>query len=153
MDLIWRLIGRCQGYIKYCMVGAVGFLIHLLVLWFVTDIIHISYIVSASIAIVVAALNNYILNYKWTFKDRKNQIDNKVIGYFKYLLSRGLTEGLYLVLLIVCVDIIGWYYLTSAIAVQFSTAILGYLIAVKWIWRRRTKKRGNPVRVGLTEDA
>jgi putative flippase GtrA len=134
------------------MVGAVGFGVHLLVLWFMTDIVHFWYIGSATVAIIVAALNNYILNYHWTFKDRKSHINNVFIGYFKYLLSRGFTEGLYLVLLYVCVDIIGWHYLISAIAVQFATAIVGYLVAVKWIWKRQAKKRTKTAVAGSVED-
>lgn len=137
VDIVWRMIGRIRGYIQYSLVGFVGFGVHLLILWLLTDIVGLWYLLSATIAIVVAALNNYTLNYLWTFKDRKEYIDNKVIGYFKYLLSRGFTEGLYLGLLYLMTDIAGVHYITSSIIVQFATAIVGYLIAVKWIWRRK----------------
>ncbi|GAG00943.1 unnamed protein product, partial [marine sediment metagenome] len=92
---------------------------------------------SAVIAIIVAAVNNYVLNYHWTFKDKKANITNIYTGYFKYLLSRGFTEGLYLVLLYLMTDIVGWHYMVSAVVVQVVTAIVGYLIAIKWIWRQR----------------
>ena len=137
IDLLWRLVAKSQGFIKYGLVGSVGFVIHLLVLWLLTDYGHLWYMVSATIAIIVAALNNYILNYLWTFKDKKGNIDNKVVGYFKYLLSRGFTEGLYLGLLFIMVDIGGFHYLSSAVLVQVATAIVGYVIAIKWIWGRR----------------
>lgn len=141
VELIWRLVGRLSGFIKYGLVGSVGFGIHLLVLWLLTEYAHLWYMASATIAIVVAALNNYILNYLWTFSDRKANIENKVIGYFQYLLSRGFTEGLYLGLLYVMTDIVGWHYLVSAIVVQVLTAVVGYVIAVRWIWRRRKKSK------------
>lgn len=124
-----------MSFIKYGLVGSVGFAIHLLVLWLLTEQVHLWYMISATIAIVVAALNNYILNYLWTFKDRKASINNKVVGYFKYLLSRGFTEGLYLVLLYVMTDLAGVHYMLSAVVVQMLTAVLGYVIAVKWIWK------------------
>ncbi len=141
IELLWRLISKLQGFIKYGLVGSVGFVIHLLVLWLLTDYGHLWYMVSATIAIIVAALNNYILNYLWTFKDKKGNINNKVLGYFKYLLSRGFTEGLYLGLLFIMVDIGGFHYLTSAVLVQVATAVVGYVIAVKWIWSKRKKRR------------
>ena len=52
-------------------------------------------------------------------------------------LMRGFTEGLYLALLYLMVDIVGFHYLVSAVLVQVVTAVVGYMIAVKWIWRRR----------------
>lgn len=139
IDLIWRLIGKFSGFIKYGLVGSVGFAIHLMVLWLLTDYVHLWYMLSATIAIVVASLNNYILNYHWTFKDKKANINNQFTGYFKYLLSRGFTEGLYLVLLYLMADIVGVYYMASAILVQIVTAAVGYYIALKWIWRKRKK--------------
>ena len=140
VDFIWRLVGKLSGFIKYGLVGSVGFGVHLLVLWLLTDYGHLWYMASATIAIIVAALNNYILNYLWTFKDKKANISNKVVGYFQYLLSRGFTEGLYLALLYLMTDIVGFHYLTSAVLVQVATAVVGYVIAVKWIWRRRKSK-------------
>lgn len=137
MDWFWRLIGKSIGFIKYGMVGAVGFGIHLLALWILTDKIGFHYIGSAAIAIIIAALNNYILNYFWTFKNKKNNIKNVYLGYFQYLLSRGFTEGIYLGLLYLMTDIVGVHYMMSAVVVQVATAIIGYIIAVKWIWRKR----------------
>jgi len=136
IELCWKLFNKISGYIKYSLVGAVGFGIHLLVLWLLTDYAQLWYMASAVIAIIVAALNNYTLNYLWTFKDKKSHINNKIAGYFKYLLSRGFTEGLYLGLLYIMTDIAGYHYITSAIVVQMATAVIGYLIAVKWIWRK-----------------
>src|SRR3972149_4385289 len=119
------------GYIKYGIVGSVGLVIHLMVLWLLTEYVHFWYMASATIAIIVAALNNYILNYLWTVKVRKSYISNKWLGYFKYLLSRGFTEGLYLGLLYAMTDIMGFHYMLSAITIQIVTAVLGYVIAVK----------------------
>jgi len=126
---VWKF----RGYLKYSLVGVLGLGIHLLTLWLFTQYAHLWYIFSALIAIVVASLSNYILNYLWTFSDRKA---NKIMGYFKYLLSRLLVDGTYLGFLYLMTDYVGTYYLVSATIVQIVTAVLGYVIAVKWIWRR-----------------
>jgi putative flippase GtrA len=133
IGLLWKI----RSYLKYSIVGAIGFGVHMVTLWFLTDKIHLWYLVSAVIAIIVAALNNYILNYYWTFSDKKYLIPNQFAGYFKYLLSRGFTEGLYLLLLFVAVGLLGLYYLASAMVIQIITAIIGYFVAVRWIWREK----------------
>lgn len=143
VELLWGLISKLQGFIKYGLVGSVGFVVHLLVLWLLTEQFYIWYMASATVAIVVAALNNYILNYLWTFKDKKSHINNVFAGYFKYLLSRGFTEGLYLGLLFIMVDVGGYHYLTSAVVVQVLTAVVGYVIAIRWIWKKKRVKAKN----------
>ena len=141
------LLWKWRSYLKYSVVGAVGFGVHMFTLWIFTDKVHLWYLASAVLAIVIAALNNYILNYYWTFSDRKNLINNRFIGYFKYLISRGFTEGIYLLLLFLAVDLLKFHYLTSAMIIQVGTAVLGYFVAVKWIW----KKKGETVKE-LTEE-
>lgn len=125
-----------RGYLKYSVVGAIGFGVHMGTLWLFTEKVALWYLLSAILAIIISALNNYILNYYWTFRDNKKAINNKILGYFKYLISRGFTEGLYLLLLYLAVDIMSLHYLTSAMIIQIVTAILGYFIAVKWIWKK-----------------
>jgi dolichol-phosphate mannosyltransferase len=142
MELIWKLISKLKGFIKYGAVGTIGFGVHLLVLWVLTDYAQLWYILSAIIAVIIAAINNYILNYVWTFSDKKKNINNKVIGYFKYLLGRGFTEGLYLGLLYLMTDIANIHYMTSAVLVQILTAIVGYYIAIKWIWAKAKHNNG-----------
>lgn len=133
LAILWNI----RGYLKYSIVGMVGLGVHMATLWLLTEKLSLWYLLSATIAIIVAALNNYILNYYWTFSDRKSLITNQFTGYFKYLLSRGFTEGLYLLLLFIAVDIIGLYYMMSAMIIQLVTAIIGYFVATKWIWRKK----------------
>lgn len=136
IDLIYGLIKN--RFVKYGISGSIGLVVHMLVLWLLTDIAHCWYILSAIVAIIVAALNNYILNHYWTFSDRKQSVGNMFVGYFKYLLSRGFTEGLYLILLYLAVDIVGLHYLSSAAIIQILTAVLGYVIVSRWIWRKHS---------------
>ena len=70
IDMIWLIITKWGSFIKYGLVGSVGFIIHLIALWLLTEQVHLWYMVSAVIAIIVAAFNNYILNYLWTFKEK-----------------------------------------------------------------------------------
>ena len=140
IDVIWQIVSKYWEFIKYGLVGSVGFIIHISVVWYLKEIVDLWVMYSIAIAIVIAALNNYILNYRWTFSDKKKNIGNKVIGYFKYLLSRAFTEGLYFILAYIAIEKLGYHYMASIIILQVATAILGYLIALKWIWRDRKEK-------------
>ncbi len=123
------------GFIKYSIVGTFGAAINFSTLWVLTDKFHLWYLLSAIIGIILASISNFVFNYLWAFRGKKGNFNNKIVGYFKYLLSRGVTEGLYLVLLYVMVDIVGWYYMTSAVVIQILTAIMGYVIVAKWVWK------------------
>ena len=134
IDIIYSLLKI--GFIKYGLVGATGFFINMSLLWLLTDKAHVWYLISAIIAIIVSAFTNYVMNYHWTFKNRKSAINNIFIGYLKYLLSRGFTEGVYLLLLFVAVNLIGFNYMVSAALIQIITSFLGYVVVTKFIWKK-----------------
>jgi len=140
MDFIWRLVGKLKGYIQYSLVGFIGACIHFLILWLLTDKVGMWYFLSAMIAITVASINNFTLNYLWTFKDSKKQISNIFVGWFKFLLSIGMTEALYLGLLYLFTDKAGLHYILSAFISLSLTTVIRYLTAEKWIWNKRKKK-------------
>ncbi len=123
------------GYIKYSLVGVVGALINFSALWLLTEQAHLWYLLSATIGIILAATSNYTLNYLWTFKDRKHQIQNQFIGWLKFLASVALTEGIYLYLVYLFTDKVGWYYMLSAFVALSLTSVIRYITANKWVWK------------------
>ena len=141
IDLLWRLVDKLRGYIKYSLVGMVGVGIHFGVLWLLTEQAHLWYMGSAAIAILLASTNNYFLNYHWTFKDRKGSISNHFVGWFKFLLSIGMTEALYLGLLYLFTDMVGYHYMLSAFISLCLTTVLRYKVATNWIWNQKRVKK------------
>jgi len=148
IDLLWRLVDKLRGYIKYSLVGMVGVGIHFGVLWLLilTEQVHLWYMGSAAIAILLASTNNYFLNYLWTFKDRKGNISNHFVGWFKFLLSIGMTEALYLGLLYLFTEMVGYHYMLSAFISLSLTTVLRYKVATNWIWGK--KKAKQPTKLG-----
>lgn len=57
-------------YIKFAIIGGIGALINLAVLWTSHEVFHVYYLWAAVIAFVVADTNNYIWNRLWTFKSK-----------------------------------------------------------------------------------
>lgn len=138
VDIIWNLIAKHLQFIKYGMVGSIGLVVHFIVAEIFIKYVNLEPSIAIIIAIVVAALNNYILNYKWSFKDKKDNIKNVYIGYFRYLVfSRGISEGLYYILYNLSYYIFGWDSRVCIIVWQLVTAVIGYRIAVKHVWNKR----------------
>lgn len=123
------------GYIKYSLVGVIGAIINFSALWILTDRFHYWYLLSATIGIILGATNNFFLNYLWTFKDRKYQIRNRLIGWGKFLLSVGITEGIYLWLIFLFTDKMGWHYMFSAFVSLSLTSVIRYITANRWVWK------------------
>jgi len=58
---------KYRKFIKYCIVGGTGALIHLGIVWTLTDTIGLWYMLSSCIAIGIAVIWNFNLNLFWTF--------------------------------------------------------------------------------------
>ncbi|KKN79341.1 hypothetical protein LCGC14_0341230 [marine sediment metagenome] len=136
-DILWGIFGKLGGFIKYSLVGMIGVGIHFGILWYLTEQVGLWYILSAIIAITLASMNNFALNYLWTFKNRKSRIKNLWIGWLKFLLSIGATEILYLGILYLFTEKVGVHYMWSAFFALASTTVIRFKIASNWIWGKR----------------
>ena len=74
-------LSRAQ-FIRFSMVGALGTLVNILVLYFLVEFISLWYMVSATIAFVVALTNNYIFNRLWTFSSKEIKILKQYSKFF-----------------------------------------------------------------------
>lgn len=69
-------------FIKFCLVGSTGALIHLGLLYFLTEFCHMWYVFSAALGFTVAVLNNFVWNKLWTFKNRSPRIPRQLLLFF-----------------------------------------------------------------------
>jgi len=53
---------------KFAVIGGIGAVINITIQYFCTEILGIYYIFSAVIGFSVSFVNNYFLNYYWTFR-------------------------------------------------------------------------------------
>jgi putative flippase GtrA len=59
---------------KYCLVGASGFVINLLVFWLMLSVFNLHYLLAATISFAVAVTNNFVLNKYWTFGNPEGDV-------------------------------------------------------------------------------
>jgi len=83
--LLLLFLFKHKKFIKYCMVGGSGALIHLAVVWIFTEVVGLWYMSSAIVAISVAVTWNFSLNAAWTFAQSKdpNACDYDWNGFYK----------------------------------------------------------------------
>lgn len=114
-------------FIKFCVVGAITFVVDYGLLYMLTERFGYSYLISSGIAFTVAVLINYVLCLLYVFKNSRNGI--KQISIFV------LTSIIGLLLNQICmwlfVEKIGFYYLLAKIG---ATGIV-------MIWNFVTKRR------------
>jgi dolichol-phosphate mannosyltransferase len=77
-DAHWEKIGRHPGQlIRFCLVGAAGTLVNLMVLFICVHWAGLSPLLGAAIAIELSIINNFFLNHHYTFRKlRRGQPEN-----------------------------------------------------------------------------
>lgn len=124
-----------QG-IKFAIVGGIGTLVNLSILYIFTDIIGILYLISGAIAFNVALVNNYILNKMWTFEENiKERIVGKVV---KYAIICIIALSVNLLVLFVLVEFFLIYYLFSQVGAIIAAFMINFIGNRFWTFRNNT---------------
>jgi dolichol-phosphate mannosyltransferase len=123
--------------ISFALVGASGAGIILLLTWIGTELFRLHYILSAATGIEVSIVWAFLLNDKFTFRDKiqSPKTSYKFIRMLKYHVSALSGEAINLSMLYLLTTI-GLFYLSSeaiAILVAFG---YNFTISSKWVWRR-----------------
>ena len=109
-------------FIKFAMVGVVNTIIHLSVLYVLTEFFLIWYILSSFLAFLVAVTNSFIMNTLWTFK--KDIKRKTVTKYGKFFIVSVVTALSNLFFIYVFTEFSGlWYMLSQFIAIVLTLMI------------------------------
>jgi dolichol-phosphate mannosyltransferase len=83
---LWQLtLYRYRRFIRFCIVGGSGTLMHLAIVWIMTEAVGLWYMFSICIAVAIVVTWNFTLNSLWTFSHEKNPDDHDYdwYGYHK----------------------------------------------------------------------
>jgi putative flippase GtrA len=108
-------------WIKFNVVGVVGFVLQAGALFLLTHATHrITYLTATALAVEVAVLNNFVWHQRWTWKDRPS---NTIVETLRRLAKFNITTGL--------VSILGNLVFMSVLVGRLGLAIvLANLISV-----------------------
>lgn len=122
----WPLVCRHKTGIKYVFSGGMAAVVDLVVLYVLTDILGVWYLISAIVAFVFALATSFFLQKFWTFRDNSlRRIKKQLIIYFFLGLANFILNP---VLLYVVVEKFHVWYLAAAVIVMGTLAICNYLI-------------------------
>jgi len=135
--------GGIRRFIKFCVVGASGTGVYLGLLTLFTEVAGLRYMISAAIAYEISIITNFLLNEFWTFSDRRTPgIRSFFIRGIKFnlvsLVGLGIHEGV----LIFFTDVVGFFYIISAIFGIASAMLWNFFSNLTWTWRVKTIKEG-----------
>jgi putative flippase GtrA len=114
-----------EEFVKFCIVGSTGTVIHLGILYVLTEVFHIWYIISATAGFCVAVANNFVWNKYWTFQNRAPEIPRQFVSYF---VINVISLAINLSVLYVLTEYGGMWYMAAqvvAILVALSNNFLG----------------------------
>ena len=103
--------------IRYTFVGGFAFIIDFSLLWFLTDICDIYYLISATISFFVGLIINFFLSKKWIFN--KSKVDNKKLEFLFFALIGIVGLGLNDLFIWFLTDYCNIHYLVSKIIAVF----------------------------------
>ncbi|AAB90627.1 GtrA family protein [Archaeoglobus fulgidus] len=122
--------------LKFASVGAFGALINTLILYIFTEYFRVYYIVSSILAIEIAIVVQFILNDRWTFRDKRS-------SDLRLFLFRLLKSNLWRVagifvnisILYVLTELFKIYYIFSNFVGIGCAFIFNYIMESKLTWR------------------
>jgi dolichol-phosphate mannosyltransferase len=133
-------------YMKFALIGGIGALINLTILWTSVEVFGIYYLIAAVLAFVIADTNNFIWNRWWTFRSK-----GKVhIQYSQFLLVS--VDGLMLNLILLKTlkeDVFPWlgigedraslYLVFAQVIAIFLVSIFNFFANALWTFNAETR--------------
>ncbi len=129
-----RVSREWEKVVRFGLVGLSGILVNMGLLYALTEIAGLYYLVSAAIAIELSIVNNFVWNDVWTFKSAKNLGGNfQRFWSFQAVSMAGLAVNMSLLCLLA--DVAGVCYLFANLAGIFVAFAWNYAANRHYTWR------------------
>lgn len=119
-------IQKYKIYIKYVIAGGTAATVNLTLLFILTDLIGIYYIISATLAFIAAFFVSFSLQKLWTFRDKSRDQIGKQMSIYLVVGVTGL--GINAVGMYTLVEKVGLYYILAQIVMGMIIAVGNFLI-------------------------
>ncbi|MCB9570203.1 MAG: GtrA family protein [Myxococcales bacterium] len=127
-------------FIRYTGVGAIGTLIHYLILITSVEWLGASAPIGAALGATGGAFVNYWLNYHFTFVSARRHRET----LSRFLVVAALGIGLSWLLVRLATDALGIHYFVGQLAATLAVLVLGYLLNRSWTFRVDAGREGSP---------
>lgn len=110
---------------RYGLGSTISYLINLLIIWIMTDICGVHYLLSSIVGYGSIVLSSYIFSVTWIFTERK--VASKSKEFIAFTLITIFAIGMNLVSMWFFTDHLGWHYIISNVTTNFLATIWGYI--------------------------
>ena len=120
---------------RFYVVGGSTTLLQLVLLFLLTDMLGIWYLLSAVIALLLSFMGNFYFNRVWTFSSGVRGKKGVTLQWCRFLVTGTTAMVLQVAVLYALSEFIMlWYMLSAAIAVVL-VSLLNYLMNRNWVFR------------------
>ncbi|WP_424429518.1 GtrA family protein [Methanothrix sp.] len=126
--------GRGRFVYKFALVGATGAVVNLAVLWFLTEHVHIYYVISALIAIESSIVWNFFLNTRATFNYDFMDMGALFSAMFRYHIISFAGMLINLSALFALTEGAKIHYLVAESLAILIVFIFNYLSSINYVW-------------------
>ena len=128
--------GELWRFLKFCVVGFSGVLVNMGLLWLLTELAGMFYLLSAAISIETSIITNFVFNNYFTFRDRRL---SGAKSFFNRLMKFNLVSlaglGFNMGVLWLLTEVFGIYYLLSNLCGIAVATLWNYLVNTWWTWK------------------
>jgi len=121
-------------FLTYALIGASCTLLNLAVLWLLTSVLGLHYLVSATISFFTLTPVGFWLQKLVTFRTPRAAAG---FEWPRYFATMGSSLAANLALMYLLVSLLGLWYLGASIVVTLSLLVTNYLINDRWSFARR----------------
>ncbi len=129
-DKIYLLLNA--AFIRYIIVGGIGYLIELTILFLLTENLNMWYIYSNIISNFIALVFSYVINNYWTFKIKKFVIKKVLILLGVHICNVIVCSAILYFLASIC----DMFYLLSKIFTTLLSCVWNYFISKYVVYSR-----------------
>ena len=131
--LLRRLLS--PRFLKFCVVGLSGVLVNMGLLYALTELCGLFYLISSFIAIECSFISNFLFNEFWTWRGiGAPSVSEGLKRFGKFHVVYGIGLAVNISLLYVITEYLGVYYiLSNLIAIAIAT-LWNFWWSAKWTW-------------------
>ncbi len=124
-----------KQFFKFAIVGAIGTLVNILVLYIFTEFFKVFYIISEIFAFFSSSVNNYLLDKYWTFQeDLKEKIVPK---YFQFVIISLISLTVNLSILYIAVEYFNYWYVFAEVGAILIVFLINFVGNKLWTFRTK----------------
>ncbi len=142
MRHLWSYLTRFQ-FVRFLISGGTGAMVHFFVLYLLTGVMGVWYLLATSIAFTCAFFVSFTLQKHWTYTDRSPAVWGQRGRYFLIGVGNLLLNG---ALMYVLVDGFGIWYLLAQVIASGLIAVLSHLLYRTVVFMEHGERREHPTK-------